>query len=171
MTVPSLTCDVNSNMFMSYESIDQRAEIRAVERGSSATRARNSRCRRGGVACARMWNIAASCVSLRGKSAIYRTAGSGSVAVVTRYVQDSGRSHPASASLFGRQRNHPERSCNASAQSVSVFCKQAWLSAVGGNHLMSVMTTSSIVCSLRNCSKPTRYLFPIVFAPKTFRPG
>lgn len=156
---------------MSYEPIDQRAEIRAVERGSSATHTRNSRCRRGGIARSRMWNIASACVSLRGRSASYRTGGSGSVAVATHYVQDSGRSHPTSASLFGRQRNHLERSCNASAQSVSVFCKQAWLSAVAGNHLMSAMTTSSIVYSSRNCSKPTRYSFPIVFAPKTFHPS
>src|ERR1035441_1833708 len=69
------------------------------------------------------------------------------------HVQDFRRHHRTSASLLCKHRNYIERDCDACNKSVSRLCKQEWLSAANGRLLMSIVTTSSIVCSFTNCNK------------------
>ncbi len=50
-------------------------------------------------------------------------------------------------------------------------CTQAWLSGAEGSHLISALTTSSIVYSLPSFSRLMRSSFPIVFALEAIRRG
>jgi hypothetical protein len=166
---PCLTYDVNGNIFMSYGAIDQSGKIRAPERSSSPPRARNSCCRRGGVARGRVWNIASSCVSLHRRSTSSGTAGFNSGPINADHVQDSRRRNRASARVFFGQWDYTERDRNARNQSISCLIKQEWLSAKGGSLLKSILTTSSIVCFFTNCNKRMRSLFPIMFASRVIK--
>ena len=125
--------------------------------------------RRGGIARRRMWDIAASCVSLHRRSASFETAGSDSGCLDPDHVQDSRRRHRTSASLLCKHRNYIERDCDACNKSVSRLCKQEWLSAGNGSLLMSIVTTSSIVCSFTNCNKRMRFSFPTMFASSAIK--
>ena len=151
---------------MSHGTVDQRAEVRAPQRGAPVARGRCSCCRRGSVTRRRMWDIAASCVSLHRRSAGFEKARSNSGRVDPDNVQTSGRHNRASASLFGDNRNHIERNRNARNKSLSLFCKQEWLSAGNRSLLTSILTTSSTVCSFTNCNKRMRSSFPIMFASR-----
>jgi len=154
---------------MSHGTVDQRPEVRASERGASVTRGRNPGRRRGGIARRRMWDIAASCVSLHRRSAIFETAGSDSDCVDPNHVQDSRRHHRTSASLLCEDRNYIERDCHACDKSVPCFCKQEWLSAARGSVLKSIVTTSLIVCSFPNCNKRTRSSSQITVASSAIK--
>ena len=154
---------------MSHGSVDERPEIGAPERGPSVTRGRNP-CRRcGGVTCRRMWDIAASCVSLHRRSASFETPGSESGCLDPDYVQDSRRHRRSSASLLCKHWNYIERDRNACNKSVSRLCKQEWLSAGSGSLLMSLFTTSSIVCSFTSCNKRMRFSFPTTFGSSAIK--
>jgi hypothetical protein len=156
-------------MLMSHGTVDQRPEIRAPERGASVTRGRNPgrRCR--GIARRRMWDLAASCVSLHRRSASFETAGSDSGCLDPDYVQDSPRHHRTSASLLCKHRNYIERDSDACDKSVSRVCKQEWLSAGNRSLLMSILTTSSIVCSFTSCNKRMRFSFPTMFGSSAIK--
>jgi len=154
---------------MSHGTVDQRPEVRASERGASVTRGRNPGRRRGGIARRRMWDIAASCVSLHRRSASFETAGSDSDCVDPNHVQDSRRHHRTSASLLCEDRNYIERDCHACDKSVPCFCKQEWLSAARGSVLKSIVTTSLIVCSFPNCNKRTRSSSQITVASSAIK--
>ena len=154
---------------MSHGKVDQRPEVGAPQRGASVTRRRNRGYRRGGLARRRMWDIAASCVSLHRRSAIFETAGSDSDCVDPNHVQDSRRHHRPSASLLREDRNYIKRNRDACYKSFPCFCKQEWLSAVSGSLSKSIVTTSLIVCSFTNCNKRMRSSSQITVASSAIK--
>ncbi len=151
---------------MSHGTLHQSAKVRAPQRSAPVARGWNSCCRCGNVARRRMWDIATSRLSLHRRSAGFEKARSNSGRVDADNVQTSGRHNRASTSLFGDNRNHIERNRNARNKSFSLFCKQEWLSAGNRSLLMSILTTSSTVCSFTNCNKRMRSWFPIMFVSR-----
>jgi hypothetical protein len=150
---------------MSHGKVDERPEIGAPERGASVTRGRSPCCRCGDIARRRMRDITAPCVPLHRRSAKSGAASCDSGRVDSNHVQDSRRRHRAAASLFCEHRNYVERDCHSRNKSVSLVCKQEWLSSGNGSPSMSILTTSSTVSSFTNCNKRMRFSFPITFAP------
>ena len=103
---------------------------------------------------------------LHRRSTGFEKARSNSGRVDADNVQTSGRYNRASARLFGDNWNHIERNRNARNKSLSLLCKQEWLRAGNRSLLMSILTTSSTVCSFTNCNKRMRSWFPIMFASR-----
>jgi hypothetical protein len=136
---------------------------------ASVTRGRNPGRRCGDIARRRVWDIAASCVSLHRRSASVETAGSDSDCVDPNHVQNSRRHRRSSARLLCEDRNYIERNCHACYKSVPCFCKQEWLSAVSGSLLKSIVTTSLIVCSFTNRNKRMRSSSQITVASSAIK--
>jgi hypothetical protein len=141
---------------MSYDSVDEGAEIRACESRAEITRGWNQHSGGGRDLVAQFRFVAASSVSLsrRGPSGWAATAvGRGLYYNHTQNACKSGPRPACTCDAFGDDDQRDRATCYLG---LPISNSRAWLSGREFDAL-SVSNIRSIVCSPRSSSKPTRF--------------
>ena len=145
---------------MSYDSVDEGAEIRACESGAEIARG----WRRHGGGCgdlvAQFRFVAASSVSIHRRGAGGRTASGAGRGRRHAHCQDAGWNGKRPARPFGPFGRERQRDRATGRIGLPVGNPRAWVSGrdVGAR---SISNMHSIVCSPPNSRRPTRFSIPI----------
>jgi len=163
--MPCWTCVANGNMYMAYDSVDENAEGRAVERRARVT---ETRCFVGGSGSdvvARLRSFAAPSVSLSRTSAGDRTSRSDRGAVTGDHDEASGECHSRFARILRGEPIDLGRDCGSG--SLGVFDEDAtpWVSE-WQLHAPFTSNTALIVCTPPSLNRSTRFSFPTAFASR-----
>ena len=141
---------------MSYDSVDEGAEIRACESCAEITRGWNQHGGGSRDPVAQFRFVAASSVSISRRGPIGWTAIGVCRGLHNVYTQNACESGPRPACTCDAFRNDNQRDRATCYLRLSVGNPRAWLSGREFDAL-SVSNIRSIVCSPRSLSKPTRF--------------
>jgi hypothetical protein len=141
---------------MSYDSVDEGAEIRACESCAEITRGWNQHGGGSRDPVAQFRFVAASSVSISRRGPIGWTAIGACRGLHHDHTQDACESGPRPACTCDAFRNDNQRDRATCYLRLSVGNPRAWLSGREFDAL-SVSNIRSIVCSPRSLSKPTRF--------------